>query len=152
MQPLGAWPAETAGRTIPGMMIVMNPQATSGQIARVVGRLEETGTVHARVVPGANQVAIAALGDVSAVRELGLEAYEGVDSLAAISRPYKLASSELSGHTASIFDICGRTVGPETFTLIAGPCTVESREQTLRVADAVAPYASMLRGGARGEW
>ena len=130
------------------MMIVMNPQATPGQIAGVVGRLEETGTVHARVVPGENQVAIAALGDVSAVRELGLEAYEGVDSLAAISRPYKLASSELSGHTASVFDICGRTVGPETFTLIAGPCTVESREQTLRVADAVAPYASMLRGGA----
>jgi 3-deoxy-7-phosphoheptulonate synthase len=130
------------------MMIVMNPQATPGQIARVVERLEGTGTVHARVVPGAEQVAIAALGDASAVRELGLEAYEGVDALAAISRPYKLASSELSGHAPSIFDICGRQVGPETFTLIAGPCTVESREQTLRVADAVAPYASMLRGGA----
>ncbi len=46
------------------------------------------------------------------------------------------------------FEVAGRTVGAGGFTLIAGPCTVESREQTLAVADAVAADAAMLRGGA----
>jgi 3-deoxy-7-phosphoheptulonate synthase len=67
-----------------------------------------------------------------------------------ISRPYKLASSELSHHEATVFDVDGRRVGaPNRFCLIAGPCTVETPEQTRTVARAVAGAgASMLRGGA----
>jgi 3-deoxy-7-phosphoheptulonate synthase len=73
----------------------------------------------------------------------------GVDQVIPISRPYKLASSELSHHSPTSFDVDGRHVGGgSTFTLIAGPCTVETRDQTLAVADAVKPFASMLRGGA----
>jgi 3-deoxy-7-phosphoheptulonate synthase len=130
------------------MMIMMAPEATDEQITNVVARLDATGTVHAKVVPGAAQVAIAAIGDAGAVRGLGVEALSGVDRVVPLSRPYKLASSELSRHAPSVFDIAGRRVGPDTFCIIAGPCTVESREQTLRVAEAVAPHASMLRGGA----
>ena len=63
------------------------------------------------------------------------------------TRPYKLACRELQ-HAATIVEVAGRRVGPDTFCVIAGPCTVESPEQTLRVAEAVAPHASMLRGGA----
>ena len=47
-----------------------------------------------------------------------------------------------------MLEIGGRKVGGESFALIAGPCTVESREQTLNVARAVEPHATMLRGGA----
>jgi 3-deoxy-7-phosphoheptulonate synthase len=67
-----------------------------------------------------------------------------------ISRPYKLASSELAHHEPTSFAIDGHRVGGgTTFSLIAGPCTVESREQTLEVARIVkAAGASMLRGGA----
>jgi 3-deoxy-7-phosphoheptulonate synthase len=74
----------------------------------------------------------------------------GVDRVVPISRPYKLASSELAHHEPTVLEIAGRAVGGgETFCLIAGPCTVESREQTLAVARAVAAGgASMLRGGA----
>ena len=74
----------------------------------------------------------------------------GVDRVVAISRPYKLASSELAHRKATVFEIDGRVVGGgDTFCLIAGPCTVESRDQTLAVARAVAAGgASMLRGGA----
>src|SRR5205085_10428747 len=81
---------------------------------------------------------------------LGLEGMAGVDRVVPISRPYKLASSELSHREPTVLDIAGRTVGGgDTFALIAGPCTVESREQTLTVARAVAAGgASMLRGGA----
>jgi 3-deoxy-7-phosphoheptulonate synthase len=130
------------------MMIMMAPEATSQDIARVVARLEQPGTVHARVVPGRHQVAIAAIGDAAAVRQLGLDALDGVDRVVPLSRPYKLASSELSHRGPSVFDIAGRRIGPETFCVIAGPCTVESAEQTVGVAEAVAPHAAMLRGGA----
>ena len=130
------------------MMIMMAPEASPEQIRQVVARLEATGTVHPKVVPGASQIAVAAIGDAAAVRGLGLQALDGVDQVIPLSRPYKLASSELSHHAPSVFDIAGRRIGPDTFCIVAGPCTVESREQTLRVAEAVAPHAGMLRGGA----
>ena len=101
-------------------------------------------------MPGELTTAIGAIGDPQGVAELGLEGLPGVDRVVPISRPYKLASSELSHHEPSRFDIAGRQVGGgETFCLIAGPCTVESPTQTLSVAQAVkAGGASMLRGGA----
>jgi 3-deoxy-7-phosphoheptulonate synthase len=131
------------------MMIVMQPGAADAEIEAVRERLAETG-VHVVVMPGELTTAIGAIGDPEGVLELGLEGMSGVDRVVPISRPYKLASSELSHHEPSRFDICGRTVGGgETFCLMAGPCTVESAEQTLQVADAVREGgASMLRGGA----
>ncbi len=101
-------------------------------------------------MPGELTTAIGAIGDPEGVRELGVEGMAGVDRVVPISRPYKLASSELYHDGPSVFDIGGRRVGGgDTFCLIAGPCTVESREQTLGVARAVkAAGASMLRGGA----
>jgi 3-deoxy-7-phosphoheptulonate synthase len=74
----------------------------------------------------------------------------GVDRVVPISRPYKLASSELAHHEPTVIEVDGHRVGGgDTFCLIAGPCTVESREETLAVADVVAGAgASMLRGGA----
>jgi 3-deoxy-7-phosphoheptulonate synthase len=131
------------------MMIVMTPGADPDQIRAVTQRLETTG-VHVVVMPGELTTAIGAIGDPEGVAELGLEGMAGVDRVVPISRPYKLASSELSHETPSVFEIGGRRVGGgETFCLIAGPCTVESRTQTLNVARAVQEAgASMLRGGA----
>ena len=131
------------------MMVVMTPDATAAQIEAVVERLEAAG-VHAKVMPGELTTAIGAIGDPEGVREMGLEGLPGVDQVIPISRPYKLASSELSHHAPTTFDVDGRRVGGgETFCLIAGPCTVESPEQTFEVARAVAAAgASMLRGGA----
>ena len=101
-------------------------------------------------MPGELTTAIGAIGDPEAVREAGFEGMEGVDRVVPISRPYKLASSELFHDGPSVFEIAGRTVGGnKTFCLIAGPCTVETREQTMTVARTVkAAGASMLRGGA----
>jgi 3-deoxy-7-phosphoheptulonate synthase len=126
-------------------MVVMTPEATPAEIETVVGRLEAAG-VHAKVMPGELTTAIGAIGDPEGVREMGLEGLPGVDQVIPISRPYKLASSELSHHSATIVEVDGRRVGGG---LIAGPCTVESPEQTRAVARAVADAgASMLRGGA----
>jgi 3-deoxy-7-phosphoheptulonate synthase len=130
-------------------MVVMTPGASEAQIDAVRARLETTG-VHVVVMPGELTTAIGAIGDPEGVAELGLEGMSGVDRVVPISRPYKLASSELSHDAPTVLEIGGRTIGsPETFCLVAGPCTVESREQTLEVARAVqAGGASMLRGGA----
>jgi 3-deoxy-7-phosphoheptulonate synthase len=131
------------------MMIVMTPQADQAAIDAVRAKLETTG-VHVVVMPGELTTAIGAIGDPEGVERLNLEGMAGVDRVVPISRPYKLASSELGRHGATVLDIAGRTVGGgSTFCLIAGPCTVESEEQTLAVAHAVkAGGASMLRGGA----
>jgi 3-deoxy-7-phosphoheptulonate synthase len=130
-------------------MIVMTPGAGEAEIAAVRARLETVG-VHVLVMPGELTTAIGAIGDPEGVRELGLEGMAGVDRVVPISRPYKLASSELAHHEPTSFSVDGRRVGGDaTFCLIAGPCTVESREQTLEVARTVkAAGASMLRGGA----
>ncbi len=131
------------------MMVVMTPEATPAQIDAVVDRLEAAG-VHAKVMPGELTTAIGAIGDPEGVREMGLEGLPGVDQVIPISRPYKLASSELSHHEPTTFEVDGRRVGGgQTFCLIAGPCTVETEQQTRDVARAVASAgASMLRGGA----
>jgi 3-deoxy-7-phosphoheptulonate synthase len=130
-------------------MIVMTPGASAAQVAAVRARLETVG-VHVLVMPGELTTAIGAIGDPEGVRELGLEGMAGVDRVVPISRPYKLASSELAHHEPTVFSVDGRVVGGNrTFCLIAGPCTVESREQTLAVARVVAGAgAAMLRGGA----
>jgi 3-deoxy-7-phosphoheptulonate synthase len=66
-----------------------------------------------------------------------------------ISKPYKLASNQFKHHAPSVLDIGGRRIGGQNFALIAGPCTVESREQTLETAQAVRDAgATLFRGGA----
>src|SRR5437764_14943061 len=130
-------------------MIVMTPEATEAEISEVKKRLESIERLHVLVLPGELTTAIGAIGDPEGVAELGLEGMPGVDRVVPISRPYKLASSELAHHEPTVFSVDGRQVGGGTFTLIAGPCTVESLEQTVEVAEAVrAAGASMLRGGA----
>src|SRR6476646_6535765 len=130
-------------------MIVMTPGATEADVEAVKERLATTG-VHVMVLPGELTTAIGAIGDPEGVAELGLEGMSGVDRVVPISRPYKLASSELSHEAPTIVEVDGHRIGaPDTFCLIAGPCTVESRDQTLAVARAVAACgAAILRGGA----
>jgi 3-deoxy-7-phosphoheptulonate synthase len=130
------------------MMIVMKEGATAEQIDAVVERVESVGC-SAHTSRGELLTVIGAIGDRDRVASLGLEGAPGVDHLVPILKPYKLASSQFKKGERSVFDIDGRKVGAGNFSLIAGPCTVESREQTLDVARCVADAgASMLRGGA----
>jgi 3-deoxy-7-phosphoheptulonate synthase len=132
-------------------MIVMKPGASEHQIGHVVQRVEGTGA-RAHLSRGEEVTVIGAVCDhehEQAVQELGLEAYDGVDRVMPILKPYKLASREMAHDAPSVFEIGGRRVGGEHFALIAGPCTVESRDQTLEAARIVkAAGATMFRGGA----
>jgi 3-deoxy-7-phosphoheptulonate synthase len=130
------------------MMIVMKPSATEDEIQAVVRRIEEAGA-RAHPVHGELMTIIGALGDREHVSRLGLEGAPGVEKLVPILKPYKLASSQLRSGAPSVLDIAGRKVGGDHFALIAGPCTVESRDQVLTTADVVnAAGATMFRGGA----
>jgi 3-deoxy-7-phosphoheptulonate synthase len=95
---------------------------------------------------------IGAIGDVEQdvnIESLGLEGQPGVDRVVPILKPYKLASAQITHGERTVLDIAGRKVGGEHFALIAGPCTVESRQQTLDTARAVRDAgATLFRGGA----
>ena len=130
------------------MMIVMKEGATEDQVAHVVERIEEVGC-SAHISKGELLTVIGAIGDRDRVASLGLEGAPGVDHLVPILKPYKLVSAQFRKGERTVVDVDGRRVGGDHFGLIAGPCTVEGREQTLEVARVVAENgATMLRGGA----
>ena len=130
------------------MMIVMKEGASEAEIAHVVERVEAIGC-SAHISKGELLTVIGAIGERDKVADLGLEGAPGVDHLVPIAKPYKLASREFRKGGDSIFEIEGRSVGGGNFALIAGPCTVESRDQMLESArDVAAGGATMLRGGA----
>ena len=130
------------------MMIVMKPTATDQEVQAVIERIESCG---ARAHPsrGEEVTVIGAIGDREHVARLELEGSPGVDRVVPILKPYKLASAQIRHDQPSVLDIAGRRIGGEHFALIAGPCTVESRDQTLTTARAVRDAgASLFRGGA----
>jgi 3-deoxy-7-phosphoheptulonate synthase len=133
------------------MMIVMRETATEEEVDAVIAKIERAGA-RAHRSSGARVTVIGAIGDVeqdASVESLGLEGQPGVDRVVPILKPYKLASAQIRHGERTVLDINGRKVGGENFALIAGPCTVESREQTLSTARVVHDCgATLLRGGA----
>ena len=131
------------------MMIVMKASATEEEIQSVLDRIESCG---ARAHPsrGEEVTVIGAIGDREHVARLGLEGHAGVEQVVPILKPYKLASSQLRTRgERTVVEIGGRKVGGEHFSMIAGPCTVESRDQLLQTARIVRDAGgSLLRGGA----
>src|SRR3954467_2133344 len=131
----------------PELLIVMASGATPDQTEHVLARLQEAG-VDARVTRGRESTVIGAIGERELLATLPLEGYPGVEQVLPILKPYKLVSREVSSDP-TVIDVEGRKIGDQFFGLIAGPCTVEYREQTLETARAVAQAgATMLRGGA----
>jgi 3-deoxy-7-phosphoheptulonate synthase len=130
------------------MMIVMKSSATEEEIQSVIDRIE---TVGARAHPsrGEEVTVIGAIGDREHVMRLGLEGAPGVQQVVPILKPYKLASAQVRPQQPTVVEIDGRRIGGEHFSMIAGPCTVESRDQTLGTARVVkAAGGSLFRGGA----
>jgi 3-deoxy-7-phosphoheptulonate synthase len=131
------------------MMIVMKPTATEEDILSVIDRIESCGA-KAHPSRGEEVTVIGAVGDREHVQRLNLEQHAGVEQVVPILKPYKLSSRQFAAHgERTVIEIDGRRIGGEHFSMIAGPCTVESREQTLSTAHVVADAgASMFRGGA----
>src|SRR6187549_3846740 len=131
----------------PELLIVMGSGATADQTEHVLARLQEAG-VSARVQRGREATVIGAIGEREALAALPLEGYAGVEQVLPILKPYKLVAREISPDP-TVIDVRGRRIGDGYFGFVAGPCTVENREQTLVTARAVAAAGcTMLRGGA----
>lgn len=132
------------------MVVVMAPDATTEDVAHVVERVEAAGG-RANVSHGVSRTIIGLVGDVDGFHHLNLRAMRGVAAVHRISDPYKLVSRQHHPDRSTVW--VGRAhrvpIGPGSFTLIAGPCAVETPEQTLEAAImAKAAGATLLRGGA----
>jgi 3-deoxy-7-phosphoheptulonate synthase len=138
------------------MIIVMKPNATSEQTEHVFERVRELGyQVHP--IYGEQRTVIACVGDERGKARLqALELVDGVESVVPILKPYKLASTDWKQQRSAIALSRGSekapssaVVGDNHFVVMAGPCSVESREQILTSARQVKQAgAHVLRGGA----
>jgi 3-deoxy-7-phosphoheptulonate synthase len=129
------------------MLVVMHSHATPKQVEDVVRAIREMRlTPHP--MPGATRTAIGITGNVGAVDPRTLEVLPGVMELIRVTKPYKLASREM--HEAdTIVRLPQTVIGPGTFTLIAGPCSVENEEMILRTADFLVGHGvRLMRAGA----
>ncbi len=129
------------------MVVVMSPAAQDGDVSAVVARVEQAGG-EAFVSRGVTRTIVGLVGDVDQFAALNLRAMPGVAEVVRVSSPYKLVSRDHHPQMSTVY-VGDVPIGPDTFTLIAGPCAVESPEQTLEAAQmAKAAGASLLRGGA----
>ncbi len=131
------------------MLVVMQSRATTDEIRAICERIESLG-FRAHSVEGTQRYAIAVTGDLRGIETWGLEELPGVQEIIRISKPYKLVSRESKPENTIVrFPNSDVTIGGEEFAIIAGPCSVESRSQTLTVAEKVAVAgARLFRGGA----
>jgi 3-deoxy-7-phosphoheptulonate synthase len=129
------------------MLIVMKMDATPEQVAGVERKVQAHG-LKAHAIAGAQRTAIGITGNIGVVDRALFASMPGVLEVIRVSHPYKLVSREFRPHD-TVVEIGGVKVGGQGFVVIAGPCSVESYEQTLRIAQAVkAAGAHLLRGGA----
>jgi len=131
------------------MVIVLHPSATDSDITNVVTRVNDVGG-QAFVSRGERRTIIGLVGDLDLFEDLNLLALDAVQRVVRISTPFKLVSRDHHPEMSTVMVGASRVpIGPGTFTLIAGPCAVETPEQTLASAQmAKAAGASLLRGGA----
>jgi len=129
------------------MLIVMNANATEGEIAGVVRMIESLG-FRPHVMPGATRTAIGVTGNQGAVDLSHFENLPGVAEAIRVTKPYKLITLDLRPER-TIVDVGGAKIGDGSLAIIAGPCAVENRKQAFAVADVVQRSgAKFFRGGA----
>ena len=129
------------------MIVVMKPGASQHQIDHMVERVHQLG-LRSQVIVGTERTVIAALGEKRDGAKQSLELGEGVEKVVPILAPYKIASYEVKKEP-TVVEALGLRVGGGQLGVIAGPCSVESREQILEIAHLVRESGGRgLRGGA----
>ncbi len=130
------------------MIVNMSTTATAAEISHVIERVKECG-YQAHVIQGAERTVIGAVGSGGRREELeALRAAPGVQDVIQITHPFKLVSRQLR-QRGTVVEVQGVRIGGGDLVVMAGPCSVESREQLMETARAVkVAGADMLRGGA----
>ena len=131
------------------MLVVMKAQATAEQIQAVCEYIEQLG-FRAHPLPGAQRTAIGITGNQGEVERGSIEDLSGVAEVIRVSKPYKLASRDVKEEDTVIqFPGTNASIGGADLAIVAGPCSVESREQAFEIAEQVsAAGAQFFRGGA----
>jgi 3-deoxy-7-phosphoheptulonate synthase len=129
------------------MVVVMRSGASETDVEKVVKAISEVGG-DAFVSRGRHQTIIGLVGDLTHFAEMPLHAFPGVEDVIRVSKPYKLVSIETHPRPSTVW-VGDSPIGRDTVTLIAGPCAVETEEQTRQAClMAKEAGASILRGGA----
>jgi 3-deoxy-7-phosphoheptulonate synthase len=133
------------------MIIVTRPNVTDAEIDHIRERIESVG-MRTHLSRGEHRTIIGCIGDESLLEELALRTLPGVESVTPVLKPYKLASREFAANR-TIVRLGGRassaSFGGQAIAVIAGPCSVESREMLLTTATRVRDAGAVaLRGGA----
>jgi 3-deoxy-7-phosphoheptulonate synthase len=131
------------------MLVVMKAQATPEEIQAVCEYIEQLG-FRAHPLPGAQRTAIGITGNQGEVDRGNLEELSGVAEVIRVSKAYKLASRDVKEEDTVIrFAGTDATIGDRSLAIIAGPCSIESRDQAFAIAEQVAASgAQFFRGGA----
>jgi 3-deoxy-7-phosphoheptulonate synthase len=131
------------------MLVVMKAQATPEEIQAVCERIEQLG-LRAHPMPGAQRTAIGITGNKGTVEAASIEDLSGVAEVIPVSKPYKLVSRDVKeDDTIITFPGTNATIGGRDLAMIAGPCSIETRDQAFAAAEQVAAAgAQFFRGGA----
>ncbi|MBE5692014.1 MAG: 3-deoxy-7-phosphoheptulonate synthase, partial [Sutterella sp.] len=130
------------------MILILKPTATANDIADIKNRLAARG-LRPVIMEGAEKVAIGIIGETRSHLPVDqVQALPYVETIRRISDPYKLANRAFHPEN-TVVNAGGALTGDGHFAMMAGPCSIESREQIIEIAKAVkAAGATMLRGGA----
>ena len=129
------------------MIIITKPDATEQQVQHIVDRINEWG-LRSEVSHGAHRVIVGVIGPEDVIREKPIAAIPGVESVTPVLKPYKLVAHEFRGTHCPVA-VGNVPVGGEKIVIMSGPCSVESREQIVSIAQEVKNAgATILRGGA----
>lgn len=129
------------------MVVILKPKTSTEEIKKLIQDLESKG-VTVNPVIGTDLIILGLVGDTSRIDPCYIEANPYVERVMHVQEPFKKANRMFHPEN-SIIDINGNTIGGKKISIIAGPCSVESEEQIVTVAEEVKKYgASLLRGGA----
>ncbi len=129
------------------MIIVMKPAAPQASIQHVVSMVREAG-LETHLSEGKEVTIIGVVGDKSRLQDTNLELAPDVEKIVPITESYKLSNKKFHPEPSTI-QVGNTEIGPNTLTIMAGPCAIESEKQLLSIAHAVkAAGANFLRGGA----
>jgi 3-deoxy-7-phosphoheptulonate synthase len=131
------------------MLVVMKAHASEEQVRAVCERIESLG-FRAHPIPGAQRTAIGVTGNKGAMEPGAVDEMSGVQEVIQVSKPYKLVSRDAKEEDTVIhFAGSDGSFGSRDLGVVAGPCSIESREQAFAVAERVAKAgARFFRGGA----
>ncbi len=129
------------------MVVILNPKTSKEEIKKLTGELEALG-VTVNPVIGTEMSILGLVGDTTKIDSSYIEANPYVERVMKVQEPFKKAN-RLFHPENTVIDVNGHTIGGNKIAIIAGPCSVESKEQISLVANEVKKYgASFLRGGA----